>query len=210
MGLMDKVRAQATQIAQKTQETARDSKIKFDQAQAKRRGDIMLRNLGAVVYADRTGRGTGDSAAEIDRLVTEIASHEAEHEISLAREPADTAPDCRACWPQPGRRGRPIRRARGRRGRAARRAGAREPPAEGRACGVRRGFPAVGGFPPPSPPASRRRLPAVRIHRLPPRRRRPRSPAASRPSRRPPGFPRGRAAIPPEAGRASPGRGRIG
>jgi hypothetical protein len=92
MGLMDKVRAQATQIAQKTQETARDSKIKFDQAQAKRRADAMLRNLGAVVYADRTGRGTAESAAEIDRLVTEIASHEAEHEISLAREPTDASP----------------------------------------------------------------------------------------------------------------------
>ena len=91
MGLMDKVRAQATQIAQKTQETARDSKVKFDQAQAKRRADVMLRNLGAIVYADRTGRGTSESAAEIDRLVTEISSHEAEHEISLAREPTDQA-----------------------------------------------------------------------------------------------------------------------
>ncbi len=89
MGLMDKVRAQATQLAQKTQETARDSKVKFDQAQAKRRGEVMLRNLGAMVYADRTGRGTPDTAAEIDRLVTEISSHEAEHEISLAREPTD-------------------------------------------------------------------------------------------------------------------------
>src|SRR6266487_4738909 len=47
--------------------------------------------LGAVVYADRTGRGTPESAAEIDRLVTEISSHEAEHEISLAREPTDQA-----------------------------------------------------------------------------------------------------------------------
>src|SRR6266705_1165062 len=91
MSLMDKVRAQATQIAQKTQETARDSKVKFDQAQAKRRADAMLRNLGAVVYADRTGRGTGDSAAEIDRLVTEVSSHEAEHEISLARVATDQA-----------------------------------------------------------------------------------------------------------------------
>jgi hypothetical protein len=98
MGLMDKVRAQATQIAQKTQETARDSKVRFDQAQAKRRSDVMLRNLGAVVYADRTGRGTGDSAAEIDRLITEIASHEAEHEISLAREPTEAA----AADPAPG------------------------------------------------------------------------------------------------------------
>jgi hypothetical protein len=89
MGLMDKVKAQATQLAQKTQDTARDSKVKFDQAQAKRQGDVMLRNLGAAVYADRTGRGTADTAAEIDRLVTEISSHEAENEISLAPEPTD-------------------------------------------------------------------------------------------------------------------------
>jgi hypothetical protein len=87
MGLMDKVKAQATQLAQKTQDTARDSKVKFDQAQAKRQGDVMLRNLGAAVYADRTGRGTAETAAEIDRLVTEISSHEAENEISLAQEP---------------------------------------------------------------------------------------------------------------------------
>ena len=63
MGLMDKVKAQATVLAQKTQETARDSKVKFDQAQAKRRADVMLRNLGAAVYAERTGRaapGTQD------------------------------------------------------------------------------------------------------------------------------------------------------
>ena len=89
MGLMDKVKAQATQLAQKTQDTARDSKVKFDQAQAKRQGDVMLRNLGAAVYADRTGRGTAETAAEIDRLVTEISSHEAENEISLAPEPTD-------------------------------------------------------------------------------------------------------------------------
>src|SRR5260370_21086802 len=94
MGLMDKVKAQATQLAQKTQETARDSKVKFDQAQAKRRGDAMLRNLGAVVYADRTGRGTADTAAEIDRLVAQISGHEAENGISLASEATEaTAAD---------------------------------------------------------------------------------------------------------------------
>ena len=57
MGLMEKVRAQATVLAEKAQDTARDRKAKFDQAQAKRRGDVLLRNLGAAVYAERTGRG---------------------------------------------------------------------------------------------------------------------------------------------------------
>jgi hypothetical protein len=89
MGLMDKVKAQATVLAQKTQETARDSKIKFDQAQAKRRSDVMLRNLGAAVYAERTGRGTPGTQPEIDKLVADIKAHEAEHGINLAPESGD-------------------------------------------------------------------------------------------------------------------------
>ena len=89
MGLMDKVKAQATVLAQKTQETARDSKVKFDQAQAKRRGEVMLRNLGAAVYAQRTGRATPATQAEIDKLVADIKAHEAEHGINLAPEAGD-------------------------------------------------------------------------------------------------------------------------
>jgi hypothetical protein len=92
MGLMDKVKAQATVLAQKGQETAREGKVKFDQAQAKRRADIMLRNLGAVVYAERTGRGTPGTQADIDRLVADIKAHEAEHGISLAPESGDQRP----------------------------------------------------------------------------------------------------------------------
>jgi hypothetical protein len=141
MGLMDKVRAQAAQIAQKTQETARDSKVKFDQAQAKRRGDVMLRNLGAVVYADRTGRGTQETAAEIDRLVTEITSHEAENEISLAREPADAAAaDMPAGGPaEAAAEGSPP--------------AAESPPAEGLPPPESAGFPPSAPMPPPQPPA---------------------------------------------------------
>jgi hypothetical protein len=91
MGLMDKVKAQATVLAEKAQETARDSKAKFDQAQAKRRGDVLLRNLGAAVYAERTGRGTPGSEADIDRLIADIKTHEAENGISLRPESADQA-----------------------------------------------------------------------------------------------------------------------
>jgi hypothetical protein len=89
MGLMDKVKAQATVLAEKGKETARDSKAKFDQAQAKRRGDVLLRNLGAAVYAERTGRGTPSTQADIDRLIADIKAHEAENGISLTPESAD-------------------------------------------------------------------------------------------------------------------------
>jgi hypothetical protein len=89
MGLMDKVKAQATVLAQKTQETAREGKAKFDQVQATRRADAMLRNLGALVYADRTGRGTSDTQAQIDRLIADIQAHEAANGINLSAEPTD-------------------------------------------------------------------------------------------------------------------------
>ena len=91
MGLMDKVKAQATVLAEKAQETARDSKARFDQAQAKRRGDVLLRNLGAAVYAERTGRGTPGTQADIDRLIADIRTHESENGISLTPESPDQA-----------------------------------------------------------------------------------------------------------------------
>jgi hypothetical protein len=92
MGLMDKVRAQATVLAEKAQETARDSKARFDQAQAKKRGDVLLRNLGAAVYAERTGRGTPGTQADIDRLIADIGRHESENGISLTPESPDQPP----------------------------------------------------------------------------------------------------------------------
>ena len=75
MPLFDKVKEQA---AQKAQEAAQKGQAKFDEAQAKRREDSLLRDLGALVYAERTGAAAPDSAAEIERLVAEITEHRAE------------------------------------------------------------------------------------------------------------------------------------
>jgi hypothetical protein len=92
MGLMDKVKAQATVLAQKTQETAREGKARLDQAQAARHADVMLRNLGALVYAEQTGRAAPDSAEQLGRLVAQIQGHEAENGISLAAQPLGWIP----------------------------------------------------------------------------------------------------------------------
>ncbi len=78
MGLMDRVREQAAQLAQKTQEGAQQGRVMLDQAQARRRADAMFRDLGAAVYAERTGRGGPDGAAKIDRLVKALSRQEAE------------------------------------------------------------------------------------------------------------------------------------
>ncbi len=78
MGLMDKVRAQGSQLAQVAQEAAREGKVKLDQAQAKRRADALFRDLGAAVYAERTGRASPDSKDRIDRLVDALSRQEAD------------------------------------------------------------------------------------------------------------------------------------
>jgi len=78
MGLMDKVRAQGSQLAQVAQDAAREGKVKLDQAQAKRRADALFRDLGAAVYAERTGRGSPDSKERIDRLVDALSRQEAD------------------------------------------------------------------------------------------------------------------------------------
>src|ERR1700689_3855857 len=83
MGLMDKVKAQATQLAQQTKEAAEQGKAKLDQAQASRRGDAMLRQLGVAVFAERTGRGTPDSQAKIDQLINDISPYERENGLNL-------------------------------------------------------------------------------------------------------------------------------
>jgi hypothetical protein len=84
---MDRVRAQATQIAQQAQEAAQEGKARLDQAQAGRRGDMLLRQLGALVFAERTGRGTADSQARIDQLISEISAHESQNGLNLSDPP---------------------------------------------------------------------------------------------------------------------------
>src|SRR5580704_7169371 len=91
MGLMDKVKAQANQLAQKTQEAAQEGKAKIDQAQANRRADALLRQLGAAVFAERTGRGTADSQAKIEQLISDISAHERENGLNLTS-PQTTVP----------------------------------------------------------------------------------------------------------------------
>jgi hypothetical protein len=88
MGLMDKVKAQATQLAEQTKQAAEQGKAKLDQAQANRRGDQMLRQLGTLVFADRTGRGAPDGQTKIDQLINDISAYERENGLNMTADPA--------------------------------------------------------------------------------------------------------------------------
>ncbi len=91
MGLLDKVKAQATQAAQKAQEAGRVGQAKLEESQAKRKVDALLRDLGAAVYAEKTGKPEADPAA-VERLIEQIRSLEAQHDaVTASTEPAGGA-----------------------------------------------------------------------------------------------------------------------
>lgn len=88
MALMDKMKAQAQQLAQKAQEAGKAGQAKMEDAKARRAADGVLRELGAVVYAQRTGTAPANSDAEVDRLVAEVKKFETEHGPIGAAAPA--------------------------------------------------------------------------------------------------------------------------
>ena len=67
MALMDKMKQQAAQLAQKAQEAGKAGQAKIEDAQAKRRADALLRELGAAVYSQRKPfkRARGDDAGVV-------------------------------------------------------------------------------------------------------------------------------------------------
>jgi hypothetical protein len=93
MGLLDKVKAQATAATEMAKDAAAKGQAKMNEAQAKKAADGMLRDLGAAFYATKTGRSTPTTDDEIAQLVTSLQAHESEHgQITLAPESAAGAP----------------------------------------------------------------------------------------------------------------------
>ena len=107
MGLLDKVKAQATAATEMAKDAAAKGQAKMNEAQAKKAADGMLRDLGAAFYATKTGRSTPTTEAEIAQLVTSLQAHESEHgQITLA--PESAAAPRRQRRPATGRRHRPA------------------------------------------------------------------------------------------------------
>ncbi len=79
MGLMDKVKSQAATATAKAKDAAQKGQAKLDEIQAKRAADAMLRDLGAIVYAQRTDRARPTADEDAARLVSALQAHEREH-----------------------------------------------------------------------------------------------------------------------------------
>jgi hypothetical protein len=93
MGLLDKVKAQATAATEMAKDAAAKGQAKLDDVQSKKSADGVLRDLGAAFYATKTGRATPTTDADIERLVGALQQHETEHgPLTLAPESAAAAP----------------------------------------------------------------------------------------------------------------------
>ena len=83
MGLLDRVKEQAATATATATARARDAaqkgQAKLDAIQAARAADALLRDLGAAVYAERSGRSGPWTEPTIQRAVDGLRAHEAEH-----------------------------------------------------------------------------------------------------------------------------------
>jgi hypothetical protein len=96
MGLMDKIKSAAQDVASEAKKATDKGKSKLDQMQLRKKADEAAKQLGYLVHAERT-KGTA-AGAEADRLVGEIteaeadiAAAEAEAQASAAEPPASPA-----------------------------------------------------------------------------------------------------------------------
>lgn len=79
MGLLDKVKAQAATATALAKDAAQKGQAKLDAVQAKRAADAMLRDLGAIVYGQQTGRASATAETDAERLIASLRAHEQEH-----------------------------------------------------------------------------------------------------------------------------------
>lgn len=79
MGLMDKVKQQANQIAEKAQEAGKAGQAKLEAIQAKRRIDGVLSDLGAITYRARTNQAGPGDEERTDGLIAQVKAYEVEY-----------------------------------------------------------------------------------------------------------------------------------
>ena len=77
MGLMDKVKAQATVLADKAQTGVQQGQVKLQEMQAGKQVDHHLRELGAYVFLSERGRPQPDSEAKVAAIMDQLDTLEA-------------------------------------------------------------------------------------------------------------------------------------
>ena len=77
MGLMDKVKAQATVLADKAQTGMQQGQVKIQEMQTGKQVDHLLRELGAYVFLSERGRTQPDSEARVATIMDQLDALEA-------------------------------------------------------------------------------------------------------------------------------------
>jgi hypothetical protein len=77
MGLLDKVKAQATVLADKAQTGMQQGQTKIQEMQAGKQVDHLLRELGAYVFLSERGRGQADAEAKVAGIMSQLDGLEA-------------------------------------------------------------------------------------------------------------------------------------
>jgi hypothetical protein len=77
MGFMDKVKAQATVLADKAQTGVQQGQTKLAEMQSGKQADHMLRELGAYVFLSERGRNQPDSEQKVAALMAQLDALEA-------------------------------------------------------------------------------------------------------------------------------------
>jgi hypothetical protein len=91
MGFMDKVKAQATVLADKAQTGVQQGQVKLQEMQSGKQVDHVLRELGALVFLQERGRAQPDSAAQVAGLMGQLDAFEAAGTPVTATPEPDTA-----------------------------------------------------------------------------------------------------------------------
>ena len=101
MGFMDKVKAQATVLADKAQTGVQQGQTKLQEMQATKQADHLLRELGAYVFLSERGRTQPDSEAKVTGIMGELDALEAAGtEVTINVDPS--AVPAGGAVPQPG------------------------------------------------------------------------------------------------------------
>ncbi len=77
MGFMDKVKAQATVLADKAQTSVQQGQTKLAEMQSGKQADHLLRELGAYVFLGERDRNQPDGEAKVAELMAQLDALEA-------------------------------------------------------------------------------------------------------------------------------------
>jgi hypothetical protein len=100
VGFLEQMRQSADELAHWAAEAGKVGAARLEELAARRRADALLRDLGALTYAERTGRGPPDSEAEVTRLVAAVEAEERRADAA-ARTAEETARAAQANAPGP-------------------------------------------------------------------------------------------------------------